>query len=400
MSRILLTWELGENLGHFSAIIPLAYELRKRGHEPVLCLRDLSRVATLVKGAEFPLLQAPIWSETPSTTPPLTYAEILLSFGFNDAEALRSMFNAWRNLLLLTAPDLMIFDHSPTALLASRELPFPRALIGTGFFSPPRMSPFPPMRWWLQHSHQQIVESEASILSTVNIALIKHGMKPLNQLHEIFDVEEDFLCTYQEFDPYPQRDKNERYWGGKYLVGSGCDPIWYSGNAKRVFVYLDKNYNDLEKVLQTLAESSLRILVYAPSFPQQLVIRYQSENIIFATERINLGKLAGQCDVGICHANHGTTSALLMAGIPLLLLPIQLEHFLTAVNVQKMGAGLVVHPEAPAKDYATPLQRLLNEAEFTSQAQMFAAKYSEVSQQEQIELIADRCEELLAGHRL
>ncbi len=395
MSRILLAWELGDNLGHFSAIIPLAYELRKRGHEPVLCLRDLSRVATLVKEAEFPLLQAPVWPETPSTTPPLTYAEILLSFGFNDAEALRSMINAWRNLLILTTPDLMIFDHSPTALLASTELPFPRALIGTGFFSPPRISPFPAMRWWLQHSHQQIVESEARILATVNIALTRHGMKTLNHLYEIFNVEEDFLCTYPAFDPYPQRDKNSQYWRGKYLVGNGAEPIWPSGNSKRVFVYLDKNYNDLERVLQKLAESSLRILVYAPSLFQQLVTRYQSETMFFATERIDLGKLAGLCDVGICHANHGTTSALLMAGIPLLLLPIQLEHFLTAVNIQKMGAGLVVHPEAPAKDYVLPLNRLLNEPEFAINAQKFAAKYAQESQQEQISKIADRCEELI-----
>lgn len=392
-----MAWELGENLGHFSAIIPLAYELRRRGHEPVLCLRDLSRVATIAKEAEFPLLQAPLWPETPSTSPPLTYAEILLSFGFNDAEALRSMINAWRNLLLLTAPDLMLFDHSPTALLASRELGFPRALIGTGFFSPPRITPFPPMRWWLQHSQQQIEESEARILSIANTALTRHGMKPLDHLHQIFDVEEDFLCTYQEFDPYPQRDKNARYWGGKYLAGSGAEPTWPSGNAKRMFAYLDKNFNDLEKVLQALAESSLRILVFAPGLPQQLVTRYQSEKMIFTSERVDLGKLARQCDVGICHANHGTTSVLLMAGIPILLLPIQLEQFLTAVNVQKMGAGLVVHPEAPAKDYAMPLQRLLNEPDFAKSAQMFAAKYSAEGQQEQISKIADRCEELIAS---
>jgi hypothetical protein len=362
-------------------------------------LRNLSRVASVAKGAEFPLLQAPIWPETPTATPPLTYAEMLISLGFNDAESLRSMLNAWRNLLILAAPQLIIFDHAPTGLLASRGLQIPRALIGTGFFSPPRITPFPPMRWWLQHSAQQLAESEARIRATVNEALTRHAMAPLNQLYEIFDVEEDFLCTFLELDAYPQRETNAKYWGSRYLVGGGCDPVWPTGEGKCAFVYLDKNYVEVEKVLQTLAQSSLRVLIYAPGLSEQLVVRYKSAKVNFVSERIELGKLAGQCDVGICHANHGTASALLMAGIPLLLLPIQLEHFLTGVNIQKMGAGLVVHPEAPAKDYSTPLNRLLTEAEFGEHARMFAAKYAQQSQQQQVSKIADRCEELIASRR-
>ena len=148
MSRILLAWELGDNLGHFSGIIPLAYELRKRGHEPILCLRDLSRIASAVKDAEFPLLQAPIWPEASRTSPPLTYAELLLSFGYSEAKGLRNLINAWRNIISLTDPKLIIFDHAPTGLIASRGMGIPRALIGTGFFSPPRVTPFPLMRWW------------------------------------------------------------------------------------------------------------------------------------------------------------------------------------------------------------------------------------------------------------
>jgi hypothetical protein len=37
----------------------------------------------------------------------------------------------------MVRPDLVVFDHSPTALLASRGLPMRRALIGSGFCCPP-----------------------------------------------------------------------------------------------------------------------------------------------------------------------------------------------------------------------------------------------------------------------
>ena len=395
MSRILLVWELGGNLGHVGGFIPLAQELRRRGHEPILVLRDLSRVASLAQNTGLPLLQAPVWQGAVRAEQPLNYAEILLGFGFMDAGGLSSMVNAWRNLIILAAPQLLIFDHAPTALLASRGLLVSRALFGTGFYSPPRVSPFPPMRRWRQHSLPQLMASEAQALAAANVALARIGVAPLSRLTDLFEVDEDFLCTFRELDHYPQRDANARYWGTRYAYGNGRAPMWVPGTGKRVFAYLDKNYGDLEPVLQALAASSARVLVYAPGIAAQLALRYSSANMVFLAESVDFEKLGGECDVGVCHVGHGTTSALLLAGIPLLLLPGQLEQYLLALNVQDMGAGLLVNPEEQIKDYATPLRRLLTEPGFGQSAQSFAAKYAHESQQERVNKIADRCEEIL-----
>ena len=395
MSRILLAWELGGNLGHVGGFIPLAQELRRRGHEPILVLRDLSRVASLAQNAGLPLLQAPVWQGAGKAEQPLNYAEILLGFGFMDADGLSSMVNAWRNLIVLASPQLLIFDHAPTALLASRGLPVSRALFGTGFYSPPRTSPFPPMRRWRQHSLQQLMESEAQVLAAANVALARIGVTPLSRLTDLFEIDEDFLCTFRELDHYPQRDGNARYWGTRYAYGSGRDPMWPPGAGKRVFAYLDKDYGDLAQVLQALAASSARVLVYSPGISPQLALRYQSANMAFLADSVDFEKLCGKCDVGVCHAGHGTTSALLLAGIPLLLLPGQLEQYLLALNVQDMGAGLLVNPEEQNKDYALPLGRLLMEPGFGQSAKNFAAKYAHESQQERVNKIVDRCEEII-----
>ena len=395
MSRILLIWELGGNLGHLGGFIPLAQELRRLGHEPILVLRDLSRFASLAQNAGLPLLQAPVWQGVGRSVPPMNYAEILLGYGFMDANGLSCMVNAWRNLFSLTSPHLLIFDHAPTALLASTGMTIPRALFGTGFCSPPRTFPFPPMRKWLQHSLQQLAESEAQVLAAANIALGRHGVAPLDRLTDLFEVEEDFLGTFRELDHYSQRDRNAHYWGTLYAHGGGSEPVWPPGTGKQVFAYLDKNYGDLETVLQILAASSARVLVYAPGIPQQLAIRHQSANMVFLADAVDFGKLGGQCDVGVCHAGHGTVSALLLEGIPLLLLPGQLEQFLLAMNVQNMGAGLVVNPEEPNNNYAALLERLLTEPCFGQSARNFAAKYAQESQQERVNKIARRCEEII-----
>ena len=396
MSRILLTWELGDNLGHVGCFVALAQALLRRGHEPVLCLRDLVKAVSLMRGPGFHLLQAPLWQGEGRPEPPLNYGDMLRSYGFTDALGLGCMVNAWRNLFTLIAPQLMIFDHAPTALLASSGMRTPRAVIGTGFFTPPRTMPFPPMRWWQPHSLAQLAAGDASVLATANQALERNGLSPLRQLHELFAVDENFLCSYEEFDHYPQRTGPVRYWGASYVASTGCEPDWPIADGPRVFAYLDKKFCELEKTLRILASYPARVLIYSPGIDPKLAARLKSARLTFATEPVDLARLGAQCDVGVCHANHDVASALLLAGIPLLLLPGHLEQYLLAMNIQKLGAGLLVLPEATPKDYADALRRLLTEPAFRQSTHAFSTKYADENPRKRVDQIADRCEELIA----
>jgi len=363
-------------------------------------LRDLSQVSSLSHAAGLPLLQAPIWQAAVPPGSPATYAEILLHYGYTDSDSLSNMVNGWRNLFTLTKPRLVIFDHAPTALLASRGLTMARALIGTGFCSPPRVSPFPVMRSWQSGSVQQLQAGEARILAVVNAALKRHAVAPLNRLADLLEADEDFLCTYRELDHYPGRDDTSHYWGAGYSYGEGHEILWSGGAEKKVFAYLDKNFGDLETVLQALSGLAAQTQIYAPGIAAQCVTRYQSPRLTFLTSPINFDTLQGHCDLTICQAGHGTAAAQLLMGIPMLLLPMHLEQYMTAVNIEKIGAGICINPEQPDRDYVAALNRLLNqssgESSFSDNAKAFAQRYAHQSQQERVLKMADRCEELIA----
>ena len=141
MATILLAWELGAGLGHFMNLRPLAEGDVRRGHRVVAVLRDLSATRQFLTDPAVEILQAPFkHARIRDIEPTCTYAQILHNCGFGDAAELATMAEAWRKLYDFVRPDLIIFDHAPTALLASAGYPVRRALIGTGFFSPPDLA--------------------------------------------------------------------------------------------------------------------------------------------------------------------------------------------------------------------------------------------------------------------
>ena len=119
MSRILLTWELGLGLGHLMRLRPIALELAARGHELLLAARDLSKVRNVFGECKISYLPAPCCSYRSGNVDLLvTYADLLANVGFGDRSLLAAHVEAWRNLFTLTQPNLMVCDHSPTALLS------------------------------------------------------------------------------------------------------------------------------------------------------------------------------------------------------------------------------------------------------------------------------------------
>ena len=105
---------------------------------------------------------------------------------------------------------------------------------------------------------------------------------------------------------------------------------------------------------------------------------------------------AAECDLAVLHAGQGATAAMLLAGKPILLLPLVLEQRLTADAVVRLGAG----ERAAANDPAAVGQKLdgmLASDHYTAAARSFAAKYADFDPAAQVERMARRVEELLGG---
>src|SRR4051794_38716773 len=108
MSRFLLTWEIGGGDWHLAQLLPLAAELKRRGHESVLAVRDILTAEPVLADGGYGVLQAPICiTKTSPSTPGSTYPGLLAHCGYDRPEGVRGMLKAWLSLIDLVAPDFV-----------------------------------------------------------------------------------------------------------------------------------------------------------------------------------------------------------------------------------------------------------------------------------------------------
>jgi UDP:flavonoid glycosyltransferase YjiC (YdhE family) len=316
--------------------------------------------------------------------------------GFGDDRTLVGLGRAWRNLFKLTRPDLIVFDHSPTALLASRGLPARRALLGDGFVCPPDVSPFPAM---LPSSDPPRLDvDERTVLARVNRVLGLWNQPPLVRLGQLYsEVDERFLCTFPELDHYPGR-VGARYWGAVNGAG-GRPPRWPDGRGKRIYAYL-KPFPALPALLEELARRGNPTLLLADGIDPDLLRRFRSPNLRFETERLDLLQACRDCDVAVLNANHGTTSAMLLAGKPVLMLSLHPEQRLLAEAVCRLGAGERVAARAgTAEEVRAKLDALLSDTagRYARAAEQFAGRHAGFDPARQEREMLHRLGEVLAG---
>ena len=381
MADVLLVWELGSGLGHLERLSPLARCLRERGHRVTVALRRLERAAAYFPDCRW--LQAPLASQPPQAIrEPANLAEILVNQGATEPARLAALAGAWRTLLELVAPRLVVLDYSPLALLASQGLPARRVSLGTGFVNPPPLDPLPDLRPTSGYP-DRLRLNETRVRDTLNGYLHRHSESPLPSLAALFRrVDAELLTSYPELDHFPEREGGD--YVGTWNADQGEAPVWPAGEGPRLFAYL-KPFPGLAALLRGLAARGNPTLVYCE---HPGAVQASTGSLRVVNRPLHLATVAGDCAVALTHAGHGTVARLLLAGVPLVMAPLQMEQYRLAERVEALGAGLRVTPEPDM--VLAALNRLLAEPGFGAAARAFATRHGAVDEQTRLARVVAR----------
>ncbi len=300
--KVLFGWELGGGQGHIQRLSALAQALESHGVEPVFALKSYN-----IKGMSFPwqIVFAPSLPFS-GRSESYTFTDILETFGFGNANLLRSHLQAWQSVISEVKPSLVITDYAPGLVLAARGV-VPTVVTGDCFAVPPPVEVFPLLRL---PAPPESEKRQKQVSNTVREVVKSDAL-----LGEIFCGDASFIFGIPELDPYRHLRTQSNLYLSIHITPIPRN-LHSSDGSAWAYLYDDYLYRNL--VLQTLKP--------------QCDFKPLTE------------VLAGK-SLAIHHGSSTTAITCLLAGIPQLVFPKHLEHQLNAFAL----SGLAV-----AKTIATP----------------------------------------------
>lgn len=383
MSRILVAWELGGNYGHLARCLPIAEGLRQRGHDVVFAVRDTRTAAELLGPVGFPFLQVPLpATKTRLSRPPANYAEILLGEGYADPLGLQGMVRAWQAILQLSRPDIVLADHAPTALLAAHLAGVPHLAIGNGFAIPPAASPLPSLRPWETISEARLRHADASVDAAIAGVAEQLGCKESLSLRHLFG-KDDLLDTFAELDHYGER-QHGNYIGPIFSLAGAQRVAWQEVTSKKIVAYLRPEMPGFPALMAALSELDAEKLCIIPGLRVEHARRLAGRRLRITLKPVALGHLLDTADVAVSYGGGGATSEALLSGTPLLLVPRFVEQYLGALQIEALGAGIMIREERAKETFTKNLTTLLEDSRYGACARQFADKYAGFTQQQAV----------------
>lgn len=342
--HITYAWELGGNLGHFSAVEPVLAQLHRAGHCISICSPQGG--AEQIARAAFPHR----WYSTPRrflaspTGALLGHASILRHIaGFHDESNLSVLLKNWRAIFNEFGSDIVICDFAPAAMVAARTLHVPAVAFDMGFFYPPEGEPLPILDSTRPTHTDDLRAEERAVLAITNACMTALGAPSIETFDALLRGQDALLVNDATLDCFGRADT--RRFVGPVLRFRHPDfdarlPAAVRPRL-RIFAYLNRYFSELETVLDVMAcchDCTFTVFVSELDDTVELA-RRQRPNVSFTRDVAEFGRHINDLDVVLCHAGIGTINHALAHGIPLVLLPMFREQELNAERVRQAGLG-------------------------------------------------------------
>jgi UDP:flavonoid glycosyltransferase YjiC (YdhE family) len=362
MARAIFAWELGGDLGHARRTLQVASELRALGHDVAFAFPDLTPLGASAD-ASLEWFQAPtIPRSTTIAVAPASMSEILLNRGYGDSASIAGALRGWLGLLRLWQADMVVADYAPGALLGARAAGIRSVTIGSGFSQPVLAEPMPAFRSWEPAGQGSLQTLDSRVLASVRGAFDYVGaqMRAPASVADIFRAQADLLCTWPEVDPVGPR--TGEYMGPQDDPSTGAAVEWKGEARPRVFAYLKARDARFRAIFDAVRAVAGEAIVAAPGLAPEQAQLLSSATVHVSASAVALKPVLATTDLCVCHAGPGIVTRALEAGVPLALLPQQLEQYLIARRLAAANMAVMLSPQDALPDLKAWLASALERA--------------------------------------
>jgi hypothetical protein len=256
---------------------------------------------------------------------------VLAAIGYGDQVRLEQLVRAWDSLFELVAPDLIIADYAPTAVLAARGR-YEVVVIGDAFTLPPLGDTFP----YFANGNAAPRIEEQPLLACVNKVQVRRGAASIDRLPDINAAASRFIVTLPELTVDYAQDP------GVKIVGplESLPPRARRTSTKDYFAYLSLHAPGVSKALRALASSGLSGELYIRDCSSEQLAGLNRLGLVVHTSPRELGSAISEAKLLIHHGGLGTSQAGLAVGRPQLLIPRHQEQALNTRMLMRLGVAV------------------------------------------------------------
>ena len=383
MARYLFTtWEGG---GHVQPLLLAARDLQDRGHTVLILSDACNDVDAAALGLAFQS-----WKSAPSQTGKRREDDRLKDHeADNPLEVIQRLIDrvmagpalayARDTLAAIDAfkPDAVVSQELLLGVMAAAEArALPLALFAANIWSLPTLAGVPPFGAGMPPAtsdeergmHAMVTQMSRGLfqigLPALNAARVELGLSPLDDLFAQLDIARSILiATSRAFDFAPDTLPAPFVYAGPYLA----DPVWAepanapTGDAPLVLVSFSSLYQAQETTLNAVISALGRLPVrgLVTTGPTLDPAEFSAPDNVTVVRSAPHQALLGQTAIFVTHAGHGSTLRPLMAGVPLLCLPMGRDQNDNAARVVARDAGLRLAPDASIEAITAAITDLL-----------------------------------------
>ena len=332
--RAMLAWEHGPGRGHVLRLRRIARVLADRfDFDAAVCTPDL---ADALRDTCVSVFQGAALRYDPSArvrpggyVPTATWGEFMGDLGFRDVDFLATRLRWWRETLLARRSVLLIADYAPLALLAARSLGMPAVASSQGYgLAPHGTTTFPVFI----PEHSVRLHDEGAMLEVVNRAASQIGLAPLAHLPDVYAADAHVVPTFQRLDPY----------GGRRVTPlvspiAHADLSAQAAEGDEVFVYFSTSELDDPETVRALTGLGLPTRIFAPNLSDATRAALTAAGVTVENVALSPQIIAARSRMLLHAGQHGSLCLGLVAGLPMVALPQQLEQAYHAGRAEEGG---------------------------------------------------------------
>lgn len=356
MANIVCVWEHGAALGHLANLKPFLERAVKDGHDVTLVSREMPNIPTVLGDLPIRILPVPMVIQPKRDN--ISWIQsigMLLANFYRIPGSLPMLYRVWGDIFDLLKPDLVIYDHAPSALIASLSRSWRKWIVGSGFLVPRTdeqpFGVFPAGQIREDTELRKIEQADTALLEMINGCLGQGGVPNIGKLSDLWDqADRKWLLTIPELDHFGVRQDTEYL--GVPAGNAGTVKSWPDRPGEKIMGYVSE-CAALEPMLTLLdRQKNINAIFYSRDIDAERAKQFP--NITFSEDPLNLAALLPETRLMIHMGSHKTALETWLAGVPQLMLARHQEQLILARRISSQRRGVAA--SAASKDVAKPLQ--------------------------------------------